>query len=69
MNDLLLCNYNQTGVYPLFSLYHKANIRAFIVVSASSDGSIKAWNPNSAHPSDPFVVGTHGDYVRCLASW
>ncbi|CDO72560.1 hypothetical protein BN946_scf184983.g43 [Trametes cinnabarina] len=52
INDMILCNYNQT------------------LVSASSDGSIKAWTPHS-HTNDaplyePTVVGTHADYVRCL---
>ncbi|KAL1744090.1 hypothetical protein HDZ31DRAFT_39477 [Schizophyllum fasciatum] len=35
------------------------------VVSASSDGSVKAWNPHAR--SDPVRIGTHSDYVRCLA--
>ncbi|KAI9069649.1 hypothetical protein FKP32DRAFT_1640619 [Trametes sanguinea] len=53
INDILLCNYNQT------------------LVSASSDGSIKAWTPHS-HTNDaplhePTVIGTHTDYVRCLS--
>ncbi|KAI8976307.1 hypothetical protein BD414DRAFT_539301 [Trametes punicea] len=52
INDILLCNYNQT------------------LVSASSDGTIKAWAPHS-HTNDvplhePTVIGTHTDYVRCL---
>ncbi|KAH9172516.1 hypothetical protein EDB89DRAFT_2229318 [Lactarius sanguifluus] len=37
------------------------------LVSASSDGTIKAWNPHSSPLSDPTTVGTHSDYVRCLA--
>ncbi|KAI0659996.1 hypothetical protein C8Q70DRAFT_977330 [Cubamyces menziesii] len=53
VNDILLCNYNQT------------------LVSASSDGTIKAWSPHShTHNSplhEPTVVGSHTDYVRCLA--
>ncbi|KAL1753899.1 hypothetical protein FB107DRAFT_263941 [Schizophyllum commune] len=46
VNDIVLCNQNQT------------------VVSASSDGSVKAWNPHSL--SDPVRIGVHADYVRCL---
>ncbi|KAI0074894.1 WD40 repeat-like protein [Panus rudis PR-1116 ss-1] len=46
INDILLCNLNQT------------------VVTASSDGTVKAWNPNV--PSEPTVLGTHADYVKCL---
>ena len=37
------------------------------VVSASSDGTLKAWNPHAA--ADPTLVGSHSDYVRCLAHW
>ncbi len=48
INDLILCNSNQT------------------VVTASSDGTIKAWNPHS--PSTlPSKIGAHSDFVRCLA--
>lgn len=49
INDILLCNSNQT------------------VISASSDGTIKAWDPHSTVPSDPSIVGSHSDYVRCLS--
>ncbi|KAJ3816360.1 hypothetical protein F5880DRAFT_1619426 [Lentinula raphanica] len=34
-----------------------------------TDGTIKAWNPHSSIPSDPSVIGTHSDYVRCLSYW
>ncbi|KAF8880654.1 hypothetical protein BD779DRAFT_1675814 [Infundibulicybe gibba] len=37
------------------------------VVSASSDGTVKAWNPHSSTMSDPVTIGSHNDYVRCLA--
>ncbi|KAF8178063.1 hypothetical protein BJ912DRAFT_670273 [Pholiota molesta] len=49
INDILLCNYNQT------------------VVSASSDGTVKAWSPHANTPTDPSTIGSHSDYVRCLA--
>ncbi|KAK7054336.1 hypothetical protein VNI00_003530 [Paramarasmius palmivorus] len=49
INDLVLCNYNQT------------------VVSASSDGTLKTWNPHSQYAPDISVFGQHNDYVRCLA--
>ncbi|KAG1750625.1 uncharacterized protein EDB91DRAFT_1108492 [Suillus paluster] len=49
VNDLLLCNYNQT------------------VVSASSDGTIKAWHPHAISPTDPSAIGSHADYARCLS--
>ncbi|KAI9432256.1 hypothetical protein H4582DRAFT_1996868, partial [Lactarius indigo] len=38
-----------------------------VVVSASSDGTVKAWNPHSSPLSDPTTVGTHTNYVQCLA--
>ncbi|KAH7906359.1 WD40-repeat-containing domain protein, partial [Hygrophoropsis aurantiaca] len=37
------------------------------VISASSDGTIKAWDPHAAEPSDPSQIGSHADYARCLA--
>ncbi|KAF9269053.1 WD40 repeat-like protein [Marasmius fiardii PR-910] len=46
INDIVLCNYNQT------------------VVSASSDGAIKAWNSRGG---DISTLGYHDDYVRCLS--
>ncbi|KZT30117.1 WD40 repeat-like protein [Neolentinus lepideus HHB14362 ss-1] len=49
VNDILLCNYNQT------------------VLSASSDGTVKAWSPHNPQNLEPVIVGTHVDYVRCLA--
>ncbi|KAF4578770.1 hypothetical protein EYR36_000577 [Pleurotus pulmonarius] len=50
VNDILLCNYNQT------------------LVSASSDGTVKAWNPHSAEANEPSLLGSHSDYVRCLTN-
>ncbi|OBZ73444.1 hypothetical protein A0H81_07250 [Grifola frondosa] len=53
VNDMLLCNHNQT------------------LVTASSDGTVKAWSPHthghSASFHEPTTVGMHADYVRCLA--
>lgn len=41
------------------------------VVSASSDGTVRAWNPHALDESgpsqEPVTIGMHGDYVRCLA--
>ncbi|KAI0728948.1 hypothetical protein C8Q72DRAFT_778814 [Fomitopsis betulina] len=48
VNDILLCNLNQT------------------LVSASSDGTVRSWNPHS-DDREPTTIGIHGDYVRCLA--
>ncbi|KIJ53413.1 hypothetical protein M422DRAFT_222750 [Sphaerobolus stellatus SS14] len=50
VNDILLCNANQT------------------VVSASSDGTVRAWSPHLSHPIDPVLLGVHDDYARCLAA-
>ncbi|KAH9958413.1 hypothetical protein BC827DRAFT_1219400 [Russula dissimulans] len=38
-----------------------------MLVSASSDGTVKAWSPHASPLSDPVTVGAHTDYVRCLA--
>ncbi|KAH7323334.1 hypothetical protein B0J17DRAFT_683001 [Rhizoctonia solani] len=35
------------------------------VVSASSDGTLRTYNPHST--GTPNILGTHSDYVRCLA--
>ncbi|KAF9003076.1 hypothetical protein BDQ17DRAFT_1306080 [Cyathus striatus] len=50
VNDILLCNFNQT------------------LVSASSDGTVKAWSPHVTENVDPATVGRHTDYVRCLTA-
>lgn len=39
--------------------------QAQTVVSASSDGTLKTWNPHTT--TDPTLIGSHTDYVRCLA--
>ncbi|OCH87028.1 hypothetical protein OBBRIDRAFT_736896 [Obba rivulosa] len=49
VNDILLCNHNQT------------------LVSASSDGTVRAWSPHASVPEEPVTVGMHADYVRCLS--
>ena len=72
INDMILCNYNQTRTFaPLSSAQAAAHLSS--VVTASSDGTIKAWSPHthgqSAPLHEPTVVGTHSDYVRCLAYW
>ncbi|KAJ3802993.1 hypothetical protein GGU11DRAFT_849688, partial [Lentinula aff. detonsa] len=43
------------------------NYNQTAVVTGSSDGILKAWNPHSQISSDPSVIGTHSDYVRCLS--
>ncbi|KAG5638120.1 hypothetical protein H0H81_001723 [Sphagnurus paluster] len=37
------------------------------VISASSDGTVKSWNPHVPNSPEPSTIGTHSDYVRCLA--
>ncbi|KAJ7694914.1 hypothetical protein B0H14DRAFT_3043239 [Mycena olivaceomarginata] len=51
VNDILLCNYNQT----------RDRVR-------SSDGTVQAWTPHATNAPDPSTIGTHSDYVRCLAA-
>ncbi|PCH34582.1 hypothetical protein WOLCODRAFT_27311 [Wolfiporia cocos MD-104 SS10] len=49
VNDILLCNQNQT------------------LITASSDGTVRAWNPHSQDDVEPTTIGVHADYARCLA--
>ena len=71
VNDIVLTNHNQTGTY--HSLYHayvgrlSHSTQRDLVVTASSDGTVKAWNPHAN--SEPSIVGQHADYVRCLTYW
>ncbi|WWC88328.1 uncharacterized protein L201_003237 [Kwoniella dendrophila CBS 6074] len=37
------------------------------VITASSDRTIRAWNPHSTIDEPPSLVGSHRDYVRALA--
>lgn len=38
------------------------------LISASSDRSIRIWNPHDPHRSMiPASLGSHNDYVKCLA--
>ena len=56
------------GSVEIFQLATHPSLISFQVVSASSDGTLKAWNPHDT-TSDPTLVGSHSDYVRCLAHW
>ncbi|KAF1980776.1 WD40 repeat-like protein [Aulographum hederae CBS 113979] len=38
------------------------------LVSASSDVTVKVWRPNAADGAPSQAIGTHSDYVKCLAS-
>lgn len=38
-------------------------------MSASSDGTVKAWSPHSPTSTDPSTIGAHSDYARCLTHW
>ena len=55
------------SVKTLRLVIHPSHI-SFQVVSASSDGTLKAWNPHDT-ATDPTLVGSHSDYVRCLTHW
>lgn len=46
------------GIYFAFTL---------IVVSASSDRTVKLVRPHSHSPTAAYIVGTHEDYVKTLA--
>ena len=39
-----------------------------ILVSASSDVTVKAWRPDAQDGSAAATIGAHSDYVKCLAS-
>ena len=56
------------GSVEAFQLATYPSLVYFQVVSASSDGTLKAWNPHDT-ASNPTLVGSHSDYVRCLAYW
>lgn len=38
------------------------------VYSCSSDTFVKSWRPNAFVNDKPETIGTHGDYVKCLAA-
>ncbi|KAI6150734.1 hypothetical protein BKA82DRAFT_122050 [Pisolithus tinctorius] len=38
-----------------------------LVISASSDGTVKSWSPHADTFTEPSTIGFHADYVRCLA--
>lgn len=40
----------------------------FVVISCSSDMTVKLWRPHSAERAIPTTLGNHADYVKCLAS-
>jgi len=42
-------------------------LKVLQVVSASSDGAVRAWSPHLSHAIDPVLLGVHEDYARCLA--
>ena len=69
VNEIVLCNSNQTREL-LFLLPFSARTDSTpaAVISASSDRTIKAWNPHDAQSHlKPSTVGMHDDYVKCLA--
>ncbi|KAM3589904.1 hypothetical protein VKS41_000759 [Umbelopsis sp. WA50703] len=39
-----------------------------VVISASSDRTIKLWRPHSIAPNSIYTLGNHADYVKCLAT-
>ncbi|KAI9886107.1 MAG: hypothetical protein M1823_002067 [Watsoniomyces obsoletus] len=39
-----------------------------VLVSASSDLTVKAWRPSAEVQTTPETIGVHRDYVKCLAT-
>ncbi len=39
-----------------------------VLVSASSDLTVKAWRPSAEDETPPVTIGAHRDYVKCLAT-
>src|SRR2546423_2281712 len=39
-----------------------------LVISCSSDMTVKLWRPHSVDHAIPTTLGSHADYVKCLAS-
>src|SRR5579859_667454 len=39
-----------------------------LVISCSSDMTVKLWRPHSVDHGIPTTLGSHADYVKCLAS-
>ncbi|KEF55592.1 uncharacterized protein A1O9_08342 [Exophiala aquamarina CBS 119918] len=38
------------------------------LVSASSDVTVKLWRPHGHETTQPYTIGSHSDYVKCLAT-
>lgn len=38
------------------------------LISGSSDNSVKIWRPHAREITPPHIMGSHTDYVKCLAS-
>lgn len=38
------------------------------LISGSSDNSVKIWRPHARDITPPQIIGSHTDYVKCLAS-
>lgn len=38
------------------------------LVSASSDVTVKLWRPHGHEITQPYTIGSHSDYVKCLAT-
>ena len=71
VNDIVLCENGTCGKTKKIELYTHAldskKINLLIVVSASSDRTIKLWKPNSSDsPKVAHTIGWHTDYAKCL---
>ncbi|KIX08377.1 uncharacterized protein Z518_03033 [Rhinocladiella mackenziei CBS 650.93] len=38
------------------------------LVSASSDVTVKLWRPHGHETTQPYTIGSHSDYIKCLAT-
>jgi WD repeat-containing protein 48 len=38
------------------------------LVSASSDVTVKLWRPHSEETTQAYTIGSHSDYIKCLAT-
>lgn len=82
----VLCHAKKSMIFSLSYLvplrsYHftrdySSRLPFLAVVSASSDGTVRAWTPHvheeeeETEPTqEPTTLGTHADYVRCLTHW
>jgi WD repeat-containing protein 48 len=60
VNDIVLAHASTSGKHTCYALLTE-------VISCSSDMTVKLWRPHSVEESIPSTLGSHADYVKCLA--